>query len=161
MSMVTGTKTKLAALATLLVLPMTASLPASADIPGHHPYYLHALSDLRDARALLQRPDEANVAASDNDAVAHIDHAIGEIKRASIDDGKNLADHFPIDANLPRHDRFDKALALLRKADQDLHVHEDDRAALGWRERAENNVKEAIDYTKRALKTDHFDDTHQ
>ena len=37
---------------------------ASADLPGKHPYYLHALSDLRSARWMLQH--RAGVAESGN-----------------------------------------------------------------------------------------------
>jgi hypothetical protein len=151
----------LAALAALLVMPMIASLPAMADTPGSHPHYLHALSDLRLARAFLVRhPEASNVAGTDNDAVAHVNRAIAEIKRASIDDGKNLGDHPSIDAHLPRRDRFDKALDLLGKADRDLHYKEDDRAALGWRKEAMYHVKEAIAYTRWAIRTEHFDDSH-
>jgi hypothetical protein len=150
-----------AALAALLIIPMTASLPAMADSPGAHPHYLHALSDLRLARALLvKNPETSNVAATDNDAVAHVNRAIAEIKRAAIDDGKNIGDHTPIDTHLPRRDRFDKALDLLAKADRDLHYKEDDHAALGWRKEAIHNVKEAISYTRWAIRTEHFDDSH-
>jgi len=151
----------LAALAALIVMPITASLPATADTPGAHPHYLHALSDLRQARALLvRRPETSNVAATDNDAVAHVNRAIADIKRASIDDGKDLGDHPPIDTRLPRRDRFDKALDLLGKADRDLHYKEDDQAALGWRREAIRNVKEAMAYTRWAIRTEHFDDSH-
>ena len=31
------------------------ALTANADLPGKHPYYLHALSDLRAARWMLER----------------------------------------------------------------------------------------------------------
>jgi hypothetical protein len=151
---------KLATLAALLVMPMTGSLPAMADTPGTHPHYLHALSDLRFARALLKRPEESNVAATDNDAVAHVDHAIDDIKRAALDDGKDLGDHPPIDTSLPRRDRFDKALDILAKAADDLHYKEGGRAALRWRKDAIRNVNVAINYTRWAIKTKHFDDSH-
>ena len=42
----------------LLLLPLFAN----ADLPGKHPYYLHALSDLRTARWMLEhRPGDAAV----------------------------------------------------------------------------------------------------
>jgi hypothetical protein len=71
---------------------------ASADNPGRHPHYLHALSDLRYGRALLNKlamnehRDEL-----ESQAIGKIDAAIKTIKAASIDDGKNLNDHPPID----------------------------------------------------------------
>ena len=40
---------------------------ASADLPGKHPYYLHALSDLRSARWMLQhRAGDAAVSANED-----------------------------------------------------------------------------------------------
>src|SRR5271156_1367011 len=38
-----------------------------------HPAYLHALSDLRFARALLQRPDGGELRAEERDAIHKID----------------------------------------------------------------------------------------
>jgi hypothetical protein len=108
-----------------------------ADTPGKHPAYLHALSDLRNARGFLDKlgPDDA----VDNDsmrAIQEIDAAIGEIKKASIDDGKDLRDHPAIDAHLARTDRFHKALELLDKAHNDVKQGESDRAAVGLQDRA-------------------------
>src|SRR5580700_1721893 len=73
------------------VLALAAMAPAAqAEQPGQHPHYLHALSDLRDARANLQkRGGDAEVKWDESKAVADVDGAIGKIKSASIDDGKN------------------------------------------------------------------------
>src|SRR5215472_8371353 len=92
-----------------------------ADTPGSHPAYLHSLTDLRTARGYLDKlgPDDV----VDNDsmrAIQEIDGAIGEIKRASIDDGKDLHDHPMIDTRLARTDRFHKALELLDRAHNDV-----------------------------------------
>lgn len=65
-----------------LVLAMGASGNPS---PGKHPHYLHALSDLRTARAHLQRPDGGELHEQEREAVHEIDKAIDEIKKASID----------------------------------------------------------------------------
>ncbi|HTS70717.1 MAG TPA: hypothetical protein VMO17_17160 [Terriglobia bacterium] len=99
---------------------------ALADKPGHHPHYLHALTDLRPARALLDK------LASDEQrddmefrAIERIDDAINEIKRAAIDDGKNLNDHPPIDTHLKRGDRYLKTLELLDSAHRDVTMEED------------------------------------
>jgi hypothetical protein len=67
--------------------------------PGHarvgkHPAYLHALSDLRTARWMLEhRPGDAAVSGQEDVAITEVDAAIGEIKRAAIDDGKDIHDH--------------------------------------------------------------------
>src|SRR5579862_5310722 len=79
---------------------------ARADTPGEHPHYLRALSDLRYARAWLTALGENNVMGREMDAVVNIDKAIADIKRASIDDGKDLKDHPPVDANLKHKGRL-------------------------------------------------------
>src|SRR5208282_5996186 len=82
---------------------------ASAGSPAHHPHYLHALSDLRHARALLDRlAMNEDRDEMEQRAIERIDEAIHEIKRASIDDGKNLEDHPPIDVHLKRGERYRK-----------------------------------------------------
>src|SRR6201999_1584352 len=83
------------------------SLAANADLPGKHPFYLHALSDLRAARWMeSHRPGDAAVSGQEDVAIAEIDVAIGEIKKAAIDDGKNLEDHPKIDGPNDRKGRL-------------------------------------------------------
>src|SRR5271167_2443463 len=92
-----------------------------ADEPGKHPHYLHALSDLRDARAHLEKfTDSDRLNDEELRAIDEIDRAIGEIKKASIDDGKNINDHMPIDTHLGHKGRYHKALELLDKAHNDV-----------------------------------------
>ena len=104
---------------------LIAAMPSWADTPGHHPAYLHALSDLRDARAHLEHLTTEPVVPEEAHAIDHIDKAIGEIKQAAIMDGKNIQDHMPVDTHLGRHDRFMKALELLDKAQHDVSGEED------------------------------------
>src|SRR6201986_1707016 len=74
------------------------SLAANADLPGKHPYYLHALSDLRPARWMLEhRPGAAAVSGQEDVAISEIDAALGEIRKASIEDGKDVHDHSGVD----------------------------------------------------------------
>jgi hypothetical protein len=57
-----------------------------------HPAYLHALSDLREARFNVARRGGDPVMKWDEAvAIGAIDRAIKEIKEASIDDGKSAA----------------------------------------------------------------------
>src|SRR6201999_2214321 len=103
------------------------SLAANADLPGKHPYYLHALSDLRAARWMLEhRPGDAAVSAQEDVALTEIDKAIGEIKKASIDDGKDLHDHPPVQGVNDRPGRLHKAVELLQKVHSDVAREEDD-----------------------------------
>ena len=129
------------------------SLGANADLPGKHPYYLHALSDLRAARWMLEhRPGDAAVSGKEDVAITEIDAAIGEIKRAAIDDGKDLHDHPAIDAPNDRPGRLHKALELLRKVHSDVAREEDDPMVKGLRNRAVGHIDGAIPATEGAVK---------
>ena len=98
-----------------------------ADEPGRHPAYLHALTDLRHARAHLgQLAATEHMDNEEQHAIEEIDKAIGEIKRAAIDDGKDLNDHPPVDSHMDRPGRFHRALELLDKAHNDIAREEDD-----------------------------------
>jgi hypothetical protein len=129
-----------------------AAAPTWADNPGKHPAYLHALSDLRDARAHLEHLSGEPVDNAEVHAIDHIDKAIGEIKHAAIMDGKNIQDHMPVDAHLARHDRFRKAMELLDKAKRDVSGEEDQPDTRGLQlrvihhiEKARHSVEHAID----------------
>ena len=132
----------------LAVLPFAAN----ADMPGKHPYYLHALSDLRAARWMLShRPGDPAVSAQEDVAITEIDKAIGEIKKASIDDGKNLEDHPPVQGINDRPGRLHKALELLRKVHGDVAREEDDPFTKGLRDRAIMHIDEATHATEHAI----------
>jgi hypothetical protein len=120
--------------------------------PAAHPRYLHAISDLRYARALLFRPDWRPVMRDQRAAVEEIDHAIGEAKRAAIDDGKNPDDHPPIDRGLGWEGRFRKAMELLDSAERDLSFAETNGAAAGWRNAALGNVRNAKAFVGKAMR---------
>jgi len=131
---------------------LAAPLAAQADLPGKHPYYLHALSDLRSARWMLEhRPGGAAVSAEEDVAVTEIDKAINEIKRAAADDGKNLGDHPAVDVPPDSPGRLHRALELLRKVHGDVAREEDDPYARGLRDRAVGHIDAAIGATEQAL----------
>lgn len=142
--------TLIAAVAAMLA--MSLSTVARADTPGPHPHYLHALSDLRMARAWLTALGENNVMGREMDSVGNIDKAIADVKSASIDDGKDLNDHPPVDVKVKHKARLIKALDLLRGAKKDLDYDEDDHKALGWRHKAQKHTQDAINATKQAIK---------
>ncbi len=126
-----------------------AATPKSA---WEHPYYLHALSDLRAARWMIEhRPGDWVRTQDEIEAVNQIDAAIGEIKKAAIDDGKNIAEKPPVD-ELPDHNgRLHAALDYLRKARQDISHDEDNMFAQGLQSRAYMHIDYAINATKRAI----------
>nr|HEX4313023.1 hypothetical protein [Kofleriaceae bacterium] len=108
-----------------------------------HPAYLHALSDMRMARALLAKPAKADVKWDENRAIREIDAAIKEIKDASIDDGKPLTDHPAIDTGLAHRDRLKNAMQLLHASAEDMEKREDNGWAKGLRNRAVGHVRAA------------------
>ena len=135
-----------------LVTLMLAAGVAYADLPGKHPYYLHALSDLRAARWMLEhRPGNAAVSAQEDVAIVEIDKAIGEIKHAAIDDGKDIHDHPTVDVPNDRHGRLHKAQELLRKVRSDVAREEDDPMTRGLRDRAVVHLDNALHATDGAL----------
>lgn len=138
----------------LVVGMLLAALPfaASADLPGKHPFYLHALSDLRTARWMLEhRPGDAAVSGQEDVAITEIDAAIGEIKRAAIDDGKDIHDHPKVDVPGDHPGRLHKALELLRKTHGDVAREEDDPLTKGLRNRAVGHIDGAIHATEKAI----------
>jgi hypothetical protein len=121
-------------------------------VAGPHPYYLHALSDLRAARWMIEhRPGNWAQTQDEIAAVHRIDAAIGEIKKASIEDGKNLEDHPPVDETVDHPGRLHAALDFLRKARQDISHDEDNAFAQGLQGRAYGHIDGAIDAVKRAI----------
>lgn len=139
----------LSGLLLLLVLP----LAANADLPGKHPYYLHALSDLRTARWMLEhRPGDAAVSAQEDVAIAEIDKTIGEIRKAAIDDGKDVHDHPQVDAPADHPGRLHKSLELLRKVHSDIDREEDDPVTRGLKDRAVHHLDEAIHANEHAIR---------
>ena len=125
---------------------------ARADQPDKHPAYLHALTDLRHARAQVERRGGDPEMKWDEKVVIHeIDEAIREIKAAAIDDGKSLQDHPPVDGKVDFPGRLHRALELLHKADKDCHEEEDNIYAKGLQKRATQHIGEAIRFTEQGL----------
>jgi hypothetical protein len=108
---------------------------------------------LRDARANLERKGgDRQMKWDERDAVVEIDRAIGDIKQAAIDDGKNLNDHPAVDVHLPRAGRLHRALAALRTAREHIAQEEDNAAAKGLRARALHDIDEAIRFTELGIR---------
>ncbi len=140
---------KMIALAGIALL---GASPTWADTAGRHPAYLHALSDLRDARAHLEHASNDPIDLEQMHAIEQIDKAIGEIKTAAIMDGKNIQDHVPVDAKMDRPGRLHRARELLDKAHHDVSGEEDQPDTQGLQMRvikhinaARNSVQHAID----------------
>jgi hypothetical protein len=140
------------------VLALVPATMQAQQVPGPHPAYLHALSDLRAARHYLHDNWTFGAVRHEDDAAIHeIDAAIDEIKRAAIDDGKGVNDPFPIDTHLGPHDRFRKANELLFAAHKDLDKAEDVPQSRGLRDRALGHVDHAHQIVDDAWRTAHWE----
>jgi len=134
------------------LLLVSAPFAANADMPGKHPFYLHALSDLRAARWLIEhRPGDAAVSGQEDVAITEIDKAIGEIRHAAIDDGKDIHDHVGVQEVPDRPGRLHKALELLHKVHNDVAREEDDPMTRGLRDRAVQHIDMAMHATEHAI----------
>jgi len=119
---------------------------------GEHPAYLHALSDLRVARWMIDHvTGDWKRSEDEMAAVREIDKAIGEIKKAAIDDGKDLNDHPKVDEHPDHIGRLHDALEFLRKARTNISHEEDNKFADGLQARAYQHIDAAIGAVKRAL----------
>jgi hypothetical protein len=85
---------------------------------------------------IQNRPGDAAVSANEDIAITEINKAIGAIKHAAIDDGKNIDEH--PSADLPAHyrGRLHEALDLLNKVHSDVAREEDDPQSRELRDRA-------------------------
>jgi hypothetical protein len=145
---------RLAILTAAAIVAGGSTTTQAQQVPGPHPAYLHALSDLRAARHYLNDGWAwAPVRRDDNAAIREIDAAINEIKQAAIDDGKGLNDPFPIDTSLSPRDRFRKANELLWSAHNDLSHAEDVPQSRGLRDRAVMHVDKAHQIVDAAQRT--------
>jgi hypothetical protein len=143
-------------LALLGILVLNPKAASAQQVPGPHPAYLHALSDLRLARAYLDQIAWPPVQRDEEHAIREIDAAINEIKKAAIDDGKDLADHPRVDVNMRPDGRFRKALELLDKAHNDTARAEDVPQARGMRDRAVHHIDQAHGTVDDAIRRIHW-----
>ena len=138
-----------------LVLAATGCVVATPPPPPapHHPAYLHALTDLRDARWNLEhRAGDIAVSTQEDVAIVEIDRAINDAKAAAMEDGKNIYQHPPEDARHDRRGRLHRADELLRKARQDVAQGEANPQAVELRNRVIVHIDVALQATERAIR---------
>jgi hypothetical protein len=151
-SMLHALKSKLALSGIVICTVLAGCVAAPPPRPAHHPAYLHALSDLRTARWLIDhRPGNWAETADEAAAVRQIDAAIGDLKQAAYTDGKNLNDHPPVDERPDHAGRIHEALQYLHKARADISSEEDNGNAQGWRNRAIGHIDGAIGAARRVF----------
>jgi len=146
-------KFAIAAAALALVLAF-AFFANATPAPERHANYLHALVDLRFARALISNPDSGRIQDPERQAMADIDAAIQELKAAGIDNGKDLNDHPGIDSHLRWIPRLNKAGKVLDNAHDEAAKEEDDPSAQGLQGRILEHIGQARRHVEEAIATE-------
>ncbi len=136
-----------------LALPLLAGAAgAQAPVPGHHPAYLQALTDLRDARWFLAHPrDGAPLEERERHAVVEIDRAIEQVQRAAYYDGKDVYEHPREDAYPDARGRLRRVSGLLRKSRDDVAEPEDNYQVRDLQRHAVERIDEAIRITESVM----------
>lgn len=126
-----------------------------------HPGYMRTRDDLRLARALLQRTNEAQTLNGSQDEVSlsigYMDGAIEEIdKEIGAEDKKHHA--LPrIDARMPWADRLTSSLRLLEMAQQECGTEKDNSGEVGLRAQVLDQLDQAHTRLTVAVETKNFD----
>ena len=141
-------KIRLCLSAAALALALPALTPAQAQMPppayGHHPAYLHALTDLHDARWFLAHPRDGELEERERHAIAEIDRAIDLVQRAAYYDGKNVYEHPREDTYPDARGRLRRVSELLRKAREDVAQNEDNYQVRELQMHAIERIDESI-----------------
>jgi hypothetical protein len=136
-----------------LLLASAIPFAAHADLPGKHPSYLHALSDLREAREDLgHKPGNDVISQQEDKAIAEIDYAAQALKRIAAADDKGLYNKPHADASFDHPGRLHHAQDLLQKAKSDIAQQEDNEDARKLQRHAIEHVQAALQATDAAIK---------
>jgi hypothetical protein len=131
-------------IASMALVTISTVKPVQAQVPGA-PAYLHAIADLRMARAYIQADRSAGFDHERRHAIDEITAAIKEIKRAAIDDGKDPDYTPPTDSAGMAAGPLHEALRLVRKAHDDCYGAMDMPNAADMKMRALKHIDEAQD----------------
>jgi hypothetical protein len=142
-------------------MALVLSLPGTALAGQKHPGYMRTMEDLRWARALLQRTNEAQTLNGSQDEVSltigNIDAAMTEIDKEVGADRKKPHDLPRIDARMPWADRLSKSLKLLEMAQLDCRTEKDNSGDSGLRARVLDQLDHAHTRITVAIDTKNFD----
>jgi hypothetical protein len=136
-----------AAFALLTLLTLAPATVAHAQMPA----YLHALSDLRSARAFLEYDTRPAWAGHRQHAIEQIQKAIDDIKVAARDDGKNPWHTPPPQSGGSEAWPIHSAVKLLKEARGDVDHGVDLPENHGLRERSLEHIDHALQELEPAL----------
>lgn len=123
---------------------------------GRHANYLQAMSNLKSARTHLTRKPVGNDVVLKNDtqaAIAAVDRALVEVKKAAQGNGDDLKDTPPpVASDEPESATLHKALDDLKAAKRHVDQSEDNGEVKDERRRALHEIDEAIRLTENSIK---------
>jgi len=117
---------------------------------AQHPRYLHALSNLREARELLQMDTRPGFIGARDRAIEEIERAIHEVSEAVREEGRN-PHRTPPPAGGDPNRPLRSALTLLDEARGDIAAGTDETGHRGLQERSLHHVDEAREALRHAL----------
>ena len=134
------------------VLGLSAFLLFALGTPAQaqRPHYLHALSNLREARELLQTDSRPGFTGARDRAIEEIERAIHEVSEAVRDEGKN-PHHTPPPAGGNSDRPMRSALVLLNDARRDIAAGTDETGHRGLQMRALQHIDEARQALEHAM----------
>lgn len=142
-------------------MAIVLSLPGTILAGQKHSGYDRTMDDLRFARALLQRTNDAQTLNGSQDeislTIANIDGAMAEIEKEIGAEGKKPRAVPRIDARMSWADRLAKSLKLLEMAQQDCGMEKDKSGDGGLRARVLNQLDDAHTRMTVAIATKNFD----
>lgn len=142
---------------------LVLSLPGTALAGQKHPGYMRTMDDLRLARLLLQRTNEAQTLNGSQDevslTVSYIDAAMAEIDKEIGAEGKKHHALPRIDARIPWADRLTSSLKWLETAQQDCRTEKDNSGDSGLRAQVLDQLDHAHTRLTVAVETKNFDYT--
>jgi hypothetical protein len=142
-------------------MALVLSLSCTALAGQKHQGYMRTMDDLRFARALLQRTNEAQTLNGSQDEVSltadNIDAAIAEINKEIGADHKKPHALPRIDPRMPWAAHLSESLRLLEMAKQDCSKEKDNAGDQGLQARVFNLLDQAQTRLTVAIETKNFD----
>ena len=124
----------------------------SREMPGTHPSYLHAVTELQTAQWLIvHRRGSAIVEGFETAALQNIAKAISDTRNAAMIDGKNLGSSPPSNTMSHESRRMWLARDNLVQARYDLTRLEENPSAFGARDMVVQDVDQALSAVQQAI----------
>jgi hypothetical protein len=138
---------------TAAVFGLSAFLLLALGTPAQaqRPHYLHALSDLREARELLQMDNRPGFTGARDHAIEEIERAMHEVAAAVRDEGRNPHHTPPPQSGGDPNRPLRSALRLLNEAHGDVASGTDETGHQGLQMRALHHIDEARQALEHAL----------